>query len=424
MQSKIYNLIKKLFPINRSLTGKGNRFTLKILKNINPKLLIKKVSSDTKIYDWRIPLEWEIKNGYILTPNNKKICDFNKNNLSVVGYSISVNKKLNLEDLKKKIYTIPDRPNSIPYITSYYKKDWGFCMTHNQKKKLIKGDYKIFIESSFKKGFLNYGEIFLKGKLKKEIFFSTNICHPSMANNELSGPSFLIYLSKYIENLRNRKYSYRFIFIPETIGSLAYIKKNISKMKSNIFAGFNVVCVGDDRAYSFLPSKMGNTVSDNLAKQALKELKLKYKEYNWKNRGSDERQYCAPGIDLPVTTVIRSKYNEYKEYHTSDDKLGKVVTKKGLLNTFKLYKKIINNIESNQYPISKNLGEPMLSKRNLYPSISNKTNNNNLRILVQILTWSDGKHSLYDISKKLNVPLSKIMLQVKILNKQKLIKFR
>mgnify|MGYP003705941319 CR=1 FL=1 len=418
----IFNLAKLLWPLNRSLSGIDTVKTLSILKKNNKHLKIKKINSGKKVFDWVVPEEWQIKNAWIKDDNQKKIVDFKKNNLSVVGYSAPVNKIIDLKNLKKKLHSLPNQPNAVPYVTSYYNKDWGFCISDNKKKKLKKKNYHVFIDSKFKKGHLHYGELLLKGKSKKEIFLSTYICHPSMANNELSGPCLTIFLSKWIASIKNRYYTYRIIFIPETIGSIFYISKNLKNLKKNMQAGFVITCVGDERAYSFLPSRKGNTLSDQVSKHVLKWNTKNYKKYTWLDRGSDERQYCWPGIDLPVTSVMRSKYGVYPEYHTSLDKLGDVVTQKGLAESYSLYQKIILSLEKNYKYVSNTLCEPFLSKRDLYSNISIKNNNINSKTILDILSYCDGKHSILDISDLLNMPSEIIYQNIENLIKLKLIK--
>jgi len=415
------NLAKKLFPINRSISGKGVRKTLKILKKKIPNLKIKNFKSNTKVFDWRIPLEWKINDAFILAPSGKKICEFKKNNLHVVGYSVPINKYLKLNELKNKIYTFPNDKTAIPYVTSYYKKDWGFCLSEREKNKLSeKGKYKAFIDSQHLKGKLNYGEVVIKGKSKKEIFFSTYICHPSMANNEISGPVLLTYLAKWIGG-KSRKFSYRFIFIPETIGSIAYLSKNLKIMKKNIFAGFNVTCVGDNRTFSFLPSKYGNSLSDRASLKILKKYVKKFKIYDWSQRGSDERQYCSPGIDLPISSIMRSKYGSYKEYHSSLDKIGSVVTSKGLNRSLFVYKKLVNYFENSNFPVSTKLCEPFLTRYNLYETLSVKKDAPG--DIVNVLTWCDGNNTIEDISKINNISLTKTKKILKILKKKNLTKY-
>ena len=270
---KIYHLIKTLWPINRSISGNGNRETLKILNLINPLLKIKKTKSNQKVFDWKIPLEWNVKNAYIENEKGIKIVDFKNNNLHLMGYSIPFKGLISYKDLKKKVNFIKSRPNTIPYTTSYYKKEWSFNMAYSKFKELKKDEkYFVNIESNFSKGNMNYGEILLPGKSKREILFSTYICHPSMANNELSGPAVSIFLSKWLAK-KKRNYSYRFIFISETIGSINYIRKNFKNIKKNVLCIFNLTCVGDNNCTSLMPSKYENTIADRIATTVLKKKK-------------------------------------------------------------------------------------------------------------------------------------------------------
>lgn len=423
--NKIYNLCKKLWPINRSLTGEGNLETLKILKQIHNKLKIKNINSGKKVFDWKIPNEWNAYEAWIKNSQGKKILDFKKNNLHLVSYSKKIHKKISLEQLKKNLHFIKDQPEAIPYVTSYYKKNWGFCLTYNQLKKMDrKKKYEIYINSKFKKGFLNCAEIYLPGKSKKEIVFSTYICHPSMANNELSGPILSIFLSQWLKSLKNRKWSYRFIFVPETIGSIAYLSKNFKKLKKNVIGGYVLTCLGDERSYSFLPSKFKYSISDKIARQVLKKNVKIYKEYNWLESRSDEIQFCSPGIDLPIASLMRSKYGEYPEYHTSLDTFGRVVTTNGLKGSLNLLKKIVYEYEKSVFPIAKFKCEPQLGKKGLYPNLSKKnTIKLDTRLIQYFLSFSDGQNSIMDIAKKCKAPISKIFKVEKILKKKKLISY-
>ena len=418
-------LIKELLPLNRSLTGRGNLETLKILKSKNNKLKIKSFKSGQKFFDWKIPNEWNIHDAYILSPDNKKLCDFKKNNLHVVSYSHKVNKTLNLNKLKKFLFTNPKMPNAIPYITSYYKKTWGFCMKYKDFKKLKNGKYKVKINSSFKKGKMHYGEIHIKGNLKREVLFSTYICHPSMANNELSGPVVALYLANFIKK-KKRRYSYRFVFVPETIGSIGYISKNLKYLKNNIIAGYILTCLGDERCISYLPSRKGNTLSDRFALEVLKKIKYKKKYYTWLDRASDERQYCSPGVDLPICSIMKSKYGSYKEYHTSLDGIGNVVTKKGLQQSFRIYKSIIELIENSYFPKSKKICEPFMTKYNLYPTMNNRSNwiiPSELRVrnIMNFISWCDGTHSIEEISKKIKLDIFSVKKIYNLLLRKKLL---
>jgi aminopeptidase-like protein len=422
---KIHNLGKKIWPFNRSLTGEGVLKTFNELKKINSTLKIHKIASGKKVFDWRIPDEWNVKEAYIIDPSGKKICDFKKNNLHLVGYSIPVEAHFSLKDLNKYLHSIPEKPTAIPYVTSYYTKSWGFCMTDNQRRKLKLGKYKVIIKSTLKKGFLHYGEILIKGKTKKEILLSTYVCHPSLANNEVSGPIVTIFLSKWLKELKNKKYSYRIVFVPETIGSIAYLSRNIKYMKKNIFAGFTITCVGDDRCYSYLPSRNKKSLSDKVAKHILKNIDKNFKQYSWEDRGSDERQYCAPGVDLPVATIMRSRPGSYPEYHTSLDNLVDVVTPKGLAGGFNVLQKTIEAVNQNFYPLTKTICEPFLAKRNLYPTAKDKPGSaidNLSRLIIDTLTWCDGSHDLIDIAEEIGIPVWKLYPIIKILREQKLIK--
>ena len=425
--NKYYNFAKnELFPICRSITGKGTEQTLKKIQKFFPKLKIHKIKSGTKIFDWKIPEEWNIKNAYVIDKHQNKIIDFKKNNLHIVGYSKPIKKTLTKKELLNKIYSLPAQSDAIPYVTSYYKKDWGFCTTDIVRKLIVKNyskndKFDVLIDTSFKKnGCLQYGEYFIKGKTSKEIIISTYICHPSMANNELSGPIVSMSLMDYFSKLPKPNKSLRFVFIPETIGSLAFLNNNLKKLKKNFLAGFNLTCIGDERMYSCMLSKYGNSISDDATIKAYKKLKLKFKKYSFLKRGSDERQYNSPGIDLPFTSVFRSKYHEYPEYHTSKDDF-KIVTKKGIKGSFKLLKLAIKIIQQNIYPRTKVLGEPMLSKRGLYSTISLKNSWKSSRSYLDVLQFSDGKNNLDKISELSKIDVKKLKKVIKILNNYNLI---
>ena len=420
---KIHALATRLFPINRSLTGNGVRETLSILKEICPQMTIHEVPSGTQVFDWTIPNEWNIKEAYIIAPSGERIVDFKNNNLHVVGYSKPVNVEISLEELNNHLYSLPDQPNAIPYVTSYYKEKWGFCITENQKRDLKKGQYKVVIDSQLAPGFLTYGEIIIPGETKEEIFLSTYVCHPSMANNELSGPCVAIHLAEWIYSIPKRKYTYRFIFIPETIGSITYLSKNLEHLKTFVKAGFNISCVGDDRSYSYLPSKKGNTLSDEVAKHVLKWTDKNFVSYSWRERGSDERQYCAPGVDLPIASIMRTKYAKYPEYHTSLDDLN-LVTPAGLEGGFNALKRALEVLEKNCYPQMTVLGEPQLGKRGLYPDLSIKNNTHLIRLMMDFTTYSDGTASLLEMAEKCDVPIWELYTLVEQLQQHGLIELK
>jgi len=333
---------------------------------------------------------------------------------------------LKKKELLSRIHTLKSQPKAIPYVTSYYNKYWGFCASYNFIKKFKKNysnDDKFFIriESSFKKkGSLTYGELLIPGRSKQEILISTYICHPQMANNELSGPIVSIALAKYFKNKVNKK-SLRFIFIPETIGSITYLKKNIDKIKKNIIGGYVLSCIGDDRSYSFMPTKYGNSVSDTAAKKAFKKLNIKYKKYSFLKRGSDERQFNSPGIDLPIASILRSKYGEYPEYHTSLDDF-KLVTKNGLNGGFNVAREAIKIIMKEIIPVSRYICEPKLQKKNLYKSLSTGAHAPDSSKILDFLQFADGKNNITAISKYMRCSLDSTYDVYKILVKNKLLK--
>jgi aminopeptidase-like protein len=402
---KIHDLCFRLFKINRSITGDGVRQTLTILQEFMPELSINEVPTGTTVFDWTIPKEWKVNDAYIMTPGGKKICSFKDNNLHLVGYSTPIHAKLNLSELQNNLYSLPDQPTAIPYVTSYYKEHWGFCLSQHQRDSLEEGVYEVFIDSKLFDGSLSYGELFIQGQSDKEIFISTYVCHPSMANNELSGPAVTTFIAKYLLNKINKRYSYRFVFIPETIGSIAYLSKNIKRLKSKVFAGFNITCVGDNRGYSYVPSRNGNTISDLVAKHVLKHTDPAYKAYEWKDRGSDERQYCSPGVDLPIASIMRTKYGMYEEYHTSMDDLVNVVTPDGLQGGYNIIKLAIESLENNKYPKVNVFCEPQLGKRGMYPTISTKTSSIEVSLMMDIISYSDGNKSLIEIAELCKVPI-------------------
>ena len=419
---EIYKFAKELWPINRSITGEGVRETLDRIKVHLPKLEIKSVPSGTPVFDWTIPREWSVNEAYIVSPSGVKICDFNVNNLYLLGYSIPFEGEIKLDELKDHLYTLSEQPDAIPYITSYYKERWGFCLSQDQYNELEDGIYYVKIDTKLFDGVLNYAELILDGESSKEVFISTYVCHPSMANNELSGPTVVTYLAKWLSEIKQLDYTYRIVFIPETIGSITYLSLNHDYMKKNVISGFNVSCVGDDRAYSYLPSRNGNTLSDSVAKHVLKYTDPKYKTYSWLDRGSDERQYCAPGIDLPIASIMRTKYGEYPEYHTSLDDLENVVTPKGLAGGYWVLRRALEAIEKNKKYRATVLCEPQMGKRGLYPSLSIKKSNEQVRLMMNLLSLCDGRSALLDIAESLGVPVWDLYDLIDTLVSHKLLK--
>lgn len=417
-----HQLAQKLWPICRSLSGDGNRQTLNILAELIPNVQMHSIQTGETAFDWEVPEEWNIREAYIENEAGERIVDFANNNLHVMGYSIPVNTKIRLEELENHLYSLPDQPDDIPYITSYYSRNWGFCLSHNQRKSLKNETYKVVINSELKDGVIDYADLIIKGSSNDEILISTYICHPSMANNELSGPVVATALAKWLMSQTNLKHSFRFVFIPETIGSIIYLSRHLEAMKQNTVAGFNLTCMGDEHCYSHLPSRNGNTIADVAARHVLHNIDPEFKQYTWLDRGSDERQYCAPGIDLPVTTIMRSKYGTYPQYHTSADNL-EFVTPKGLEGGFSAVRQAIEILEKNATPLIKVLGEPQLGKRGLYPNVSTKASNDLVKIMMDTISYCDGNHTILEIAEKINAPFNAVYNSIEQLVENDLIEY-
>lgn len=409
---KIYHICEELFPICRSLTGNGVRETFRILKKYYSDIRITEVPSGTQVFDWTIPREWNIRDAYIEDESGKKIVDFKKNNLHVMGYSIPIDKKMNLADLSEHIYTLPGQPNLIPYTTSYYKERWGFAMTDMQKNSLKDGIYHAVIDSDLKDGFLTYGEIVIPGESDEEIFLSTYICHPSMANNECSGPALAVALAEYISSMPRRRYSYRIVLAPETIGAITYLSRNMEDLKKHVIAGFNLSCVGDDRTYSMIHSRYADTLADKVMENILRNHCPDYCDYSYLKRGSDERQYQAPGVDIPLVGFCRSKYHEFPEYHTSGDNMT-IVSPEGFQGSFDVMIKCIRALEWNRKYRITCFGEPQLGKRGLVPTMSSKETYQQTLCLKDLLAYADGTNDLIDISNRIEAPVDILLPLVK-----------
>lgn len=421
LHQEIYDFVEKIYPFPRSITGNGVRQTLQEIQHHLPELKTHEIPSGTHVFDWQIPDEWNIHDAYVMDESGQRIIDWKKNNLHVVSYSTPVDTTMTLEELNQHLYSLPEQPEAIPYITSYYKPRWGFCITHNQREQLKEGQYRVVIDSQLKPGSLTYGELIIKGEESSEILLSTYVCHPSMANNECSGPAVTTFLAKWLLNQQSRRHTYRIVYIPETIGSIAYLSRNIEQMKAHTVAGFVITCAGDNRDFSFMPSRLANTIADKVALHVLKHNTPKFTQYSFLERGSDERQYCAPMVDLPVVSVMRSKYGKYPEYHTSLDNLS-LVSPEGLGGTYELLKKCLTALERNyRYQIT-TLCEPQLGKRNLYPTLSTKSSvGDQIKTMMNLLAYCDGEKDLLDISEIIKVPLEACYPIIDVLFEQKLL---
>ncbi len=419
---EMYDFATQLYPINRSLTGPGVRQTLAMLdERIGGGLQIHEVPSGTRAFDWTVPDEWTVRDAWIATDTGQLVVDFRNHNLHVVGYSVPVDVELDLDELQKHLHSLPDQLDAIPYITSYYARRWGFCLTHRQRQALKPGRYRVKIDSTLTSGNLIYGELRLPGASPQEVLLSTYVCHPSMANNELSGPVVVSQLVRWLRALPQRRLSYRIVFIPETIGSIVYLSRHLQELKARTIAGFVATCIGDDRAYSYLPSRRGDTLADRVALHVLGKLAPGFKRYTFSDRGSDERQYCSPLVDLPVASVMRSKYAEYPEYHTSLDDLG-LISPAGLRGGFEALRRCLATLEHNRTWVATVPCEPQLGKRGLYPTLSTKDTRRQVATMMDILAYADGETDLIAIAERIGVPVEDCAVIAERLAKESLLR--
>ncbi|TMP15925.1 aminopeptidase [Pseudoalteromonas sp. S2721] len=419
----LHQIAQELFPICRSITGNGVRKTLDIIDNYieGYSLVRHEVRSGTPVFDWTVPKEWSIEEAWIKDSKGNTVVNFKDSNLHVLGYSTQVDKIIPLNELQKHLHSLPEQPEAIPYVTSYYEPRWGFCITDKQRKSLTEDDYHVFINSNHFDGSLTYAELLIPGKSKKEILISSYVCHPSLANNELSGPLVSLALINWLAKSENNFYSYRFVFTTETIGTITYLSRNLEHLKNNITAGLVLTCIGDDGDYSTVQSRYGDNLSDKVVQKVLSEnYKNDAKIYSFLKRGSDERQYCAPNIDLPITSIMRTKYGVYPEYHTSLDDLT-FMTPSGLKGGLDFAKKCVQLFEKNHKYITTKLCEPKLSKYNLYPTLSKKGSSNIARNLLNILAYCDGKNDVIDLADILGISTDEVINLIKIASENKLI---
>tara|TARA_B100001093_G_scaffold513704_1_gene586170 strand:+ start:9742 stop:11040 length:1299 start_codon:yes stop_codon:yes gene_type:complete len=426
----INKIFDELFPICRSITGKGYEKSLKILSKYM-KFKFLRYSSGKKVGDWTVPKEWNIDDAFI-EKNGTRYVDFKKNNLHVLNYSAPINKNLPLDQIKKNLYTIKKQPNLIPYVTSYYKKNWGFCIEYNKLKKLKNTNYRVVIKSSFKKGNVINGLSKIKGRSKKSILLSSYLCHPSMANNELSGPLVLLGLYNKIKKWKIKNYSYDFLVNPETIGSICFISSHKQHLKKNVKAGLVLTCLGGPKnQLSYKKSRIGTSTLDKLFSHLSNKKDCLIREFT--PDGSDERQYCSSELNLPIGQVSRTIYGKYNQYHTSGDDKNFMKIKK-IDNSISYLEKVLK-INDYIFPLKRFIpfGELQLGKRNLYPNVNFYGNRNNssdkikdnkkqLKIMKYILSYSDSNHDIIDIADKSNFTIEEILEVLKLCLDQKLLK--
>ena len=417
---KMHALIAKLYPICRSITGNGVRETLHIISQYIP-LIIHEVPTGTTVFDWTVPKEWNVRDAYIKNGLGQKVIDFQESNLHLVSYSVPIKKRMLLTELKDHLFTLPDRPGWIPYRTTYYKEDWGFCLSHNQLLEFKDEEYEVCIDTSLTAGSLTYGEYYLPGATEDEVLISCHICHPSLCNDNLSGISLATYLAKYLSVLSLR-YSYRFLFIPGTIGAITWLSLNENRV-FRIKHGLVVAGVGDSGRITYKKSRRGDAEIDRAVIQALKESEEDYEIIDFFPYGYDERQYCSPGFNLPVGCLMRTPYSRYSEYHTSADNLD-FVKPEFLEGSLLKYLEVLNIIENNrrylnQYPKC----EPQLGKRKLYDGMEGKKKQVvDPLAMLWVLNMSDADHSLLDIVMLGQLKFGEVQLAAQALLEKNLLK--
>lgn len=404
LESDLGDLMASLYPICRSITGNGFRDTLTILQRHIP-LEMHEVPSGTDVFDWTVPKEWNIRGAYIKNSAGETIVDFNDCNLHVVNYSVPIHQTMSLDELKPHLFTLPDHPDWIPYRTSYYKENWGFCLTHRQYLALPDDTYEVCIDSSLEEGHLTYGEYYIPGESSDEVLISCHACHPSLANDNLSGIAVAVSLAKYLSQHPSH-YSYRFLFIPGTIGSITWLSLNEAQVE-NIKHGLVLTCVGDPGKFTYKRSRRGNATIDRIAEYVLRQSGQDYEVIDFFPYGYDERQYCSPGFNLAVGCFMRSPHGTFPEYHTSADNL-EFVKPQYVADSFQKCLSILQILDQDRiYLNQKPKCEPRLGKRGLYRNVAGHAEQQvNEMALLWILNLADGEHSLLDIAERSKIDFS------------------
>jgi len=400
---ELHRFASELFPICRSITGNGIRRTLSLIGEKIP-LAISEVPTGTPVFDWTVPKEWNIRDAYFQGPDKKRVVDFQKSNLHVLNYSTPIRARMSLQDLKPHLFTIPQHPDWVPYRTSYYKENWGFCLTHNQLLSLKDQDYEVCIDSTLENGSLTYGECFIPGESSDEVLISCHACHPSLANDNLSGLAVATFLAGLLTG-KVLRYSYRFLFIPGTIGAITWLSRNRSVV-GRIRHGLVLTSIGDRGPFHYKKSRRSNAEVDRATEHVLKHLSAEAKILPFAPVGYDERQYCSPGFDLPVGCLMRSVWGTFPEYHTSADNLD-FLAPESLGESFQVCASIFDLLENNRS--YKNLApfcEPQLGRRGLYHATGGTSPETEINARLWVLNMSDGTHSLLDIAERSGLPFS------------------
>lgn len=417
-KAEMHALAAEVLPLPRSLTGEGVRETLRRLSE-KAAFEISETPSGTRAFDWTTPPEWRVREAWLKGPDGRVIADMAENTLRVVGYSTGYRGMMTRAELEPHLHSLPQQPDAIPYVTSYYAPRWGFCLTQNERDALPEeGAYEVCIDAEHFDGSLTIAESYLPGETDEEVLISSYVCHPAMANNELSGPIVATFLAEWLATAP-RRFSYRIALFPETIGSLVYLSQRLEHLQSRVIAGFHLSCIGDERGYGFVPTRYGDTLADRVASAVLRD-KPGYQAWSFLDRGSDERQYQAPGVDLPVVTLCRTKFGAYPEYHTSLDDL-RLVTPDGLAGGLSAAIECVQAVEANRRWRATVPGEPQLGKRGLYPTLSVAGGAASARKLLDVLAYCDGRNDLPALAECTGMSLKAVIAACALLAENELV---
>jgi len=418
--ASLFELVAELFPLHRSITGDGVRETLARLARHIP-LVVHEVPSGTRVFDWTVPDEWNVRDAWIADPTGRRIVDIRRSNLHLVHYSVPVRARLPLADLRPHLFSRPDVPDVVPYRTSYYAPTWGFCLAHRDLAALADGEYEVCIDATLAAGSLTYGECVLPGESDDEVLVSTHICHPSLANDNLSGIAVATALAQELAARGARRYGYRFVFAPGTIGAITWLARNESRV-DRIRHGLVLAGLGDTSAFTYKKSRRGDAEIDRVVPHVLRHAGAPHAIADFSPYGYDERQYCSPGFDLPVGCLMRTPHGTYPEYHTSADDLG-FVRAEGLHESLRLVLAVIDTLEANRAHVSQNPKcEPQLGRRGLYASVGGGDPRADELALLWMLNLADGRHSLLDIAERAGMPFEAIARAARLLSEHGLLK--
>jgi len=398
--AEMINVMHRLYPICRSITGDGLRQSLQILQELVP-LTLHEVPSGTQVFDWAVPKEWNVRDAYVKNADGEKVIDFQQHNLHLVNYSIPVQQKMPLAELKKHLHSLPEYPEWIPYRTSYYAETWGFCLSHNDLQALEEGEYEVFIDSTLADGHLTYGELVLPGELAEEVLISTHCCHPSLCNDNLAGMAVATFLARHLAG-QPRRYTYRFLFLPGTIGAITWLARHEAQA-AHIQHGLVVACVGDPGQMTYKRSRQGSSTIDRAVTHVLAHKGQPHAVIDFSPYGYDERQYCSPGFNLAVGSLTRTPYGRFPQYHTSADNFD-LVKPEFLADSLATYLAVLDVLEHNRMVINQKPNcEPQLGKRGLYGSLGGQSTHDSVMAMLWVLNLADGQHTLLAMAERANI---------------------